>query len=539
MKKILLSVLVVLFAAAQAIAQPQGNAPRPGGAPQQGAARQGGAPRQGFTPRVQKNISIFVDHINVIASQEKISFAEAAGKVKELGYTGVDVRVTMSDEKQLTLDSLGFRHAAAIANIDFVKGDNLEEVNRTLGYMRKHKFTRVLLVPGLLPENAGPEVAEAAYSRIAAFARQAQAEGIDVMIEDFDNPRSICYNTPALDRIFEAAPEASHVFDTGNFVFAGEDVMTALGHFRKLVHHVHLKDKNADGASPAVGTGIVPMKEVIISLLKTGYDGWLTVEHFGSKKMLEDAAASFAYVSAAWDEFIQKYPKSESMRPGMTEPWTPQPLVVTPGAPIAQPAPSDAIILFDGTNLDEWVAVRGGGPAEWDLKDGVMTVNKKKGDIRTRRSFNNFQLHIEWRIPENISGTSQARGNSGLFLADRYEIQILDSYQNETYANGHSGSIYKQKGPLVNAMRKPGEWNVYDIVFTAPVFNADGTYLYPARVTVFHNGVLIQNNSEIRGTTQYIGHPTVQKHGPAPLRLQSHADPSEPISYRNIWIREL
>ncbi|MDR0756498.1 MAG: DUF1080 domain-containing protein [Tannerella sp.] len=228
------------------------------------------------------------------------------------------------------------------------------------------------------------------------------------------------------------------------------------------------------------------------------------------------------------------------MRPGMSEYWLPQPKIVSPGNIETNTAPSDAIVLFDGTNLSAWESTKDSSPAGWTVNgDGSFTVNKTAGDIRTKQSFENFQLHIEWRIPENISGKSQARGNSGVYLQGMYEVQVLDSYQSETYANGQAGSIYKQSPPLVNAMRKPGEWNVYDIIYSAPVFKDDGTYRIPPRVTVLHNGVVVQNNTTILGTTEYIGFPKVQKHGPAPIVLQSHGDPSEPISFRNIWIREL
>ena len=163
--------------------------------------------------------------------------------------------------------------------------------------------------------------------------------------------------------------------------------------------------------------------------------------------------------------------------PKDTEVWEPEPKVVTPGATDAAP-PSDAIVLFDGGNLDEWVNVKGGGAATWTVADGVMTVHKPSGNIQTKRSFTNYQLHLEWRIPATITGKDQARGNSGLFLASvgggdaGYELQILDSYNNRTYSNGQAGSIYKQAMPLVNAMRKPGEWNTYDVIWTAPTFNA-------------------------------------------------------------------
>ena len=183
------------------------------------------------------------------------------------------------------------------------------------------------------------------------------------------------------------------------------------------------------------------------------------------------------------------------MTPGMTEFWTPQPAIVTPGDITTNSAPSDAVVLFDGKNLDAWVSARG-GEAKWPVHDGV-------------------------------------------YLQDKYEIQILDCYQNETYANGQTGSVYKQVIPLANAMRKPGEWNVYDIIYTAPIFNEDGTYRMAPVVTVIQNGIVLLNNFTIRGTTEYIGHPQVIPHGDGPLRLQAHGDPSAPISFRNIWLRKM
>ncbi len=232
-------------------------------------------------------------------------------------------------------------------------------------------------------------------------------------------------------------------------------------------------------------------------------------------------------------------------KPADTEFYTPVPAVVTPGA-TNNNAPSDAIILFDGKNLNEWVSVKDNGPAKWIVNNGVFTVDKSTGNIETKRKFNNYQLHIEWQIPSNINLTGQSRGNSGLFLASTgagdlgYELQILDSYNNETYTNGQAGSIYKQIAPMVNANRKPGEWQSYDVIWTAPVFNQDGSLKSPARVSVLFNGVLIQNNFELKGPTQYIGQASYAKaHGASPIKLQSHGDKSEPISFRNIWIREL
>jgi hypothetical protein len=235
-----------------------------------------------------------------------------------------------------------------------------------------------------------------------------------------------------------------------------------------------------------------------------------------------------------------------TMKPEETEVWEPVPPVVTPGANNTAP-PSDAIVLFDGKSLDEWVQNRDKSPAKWTVADAVMTVNKAKesGNIETKRSFKNYQLHLEWKVPENISGSGQGRGNSGVFLAstgpgdDGYELQVLDAYNNKTYVNGMAGSIYKQAIPLANPARKPGEWQTYDIVWTAPEFSADGTLKTPAYVTVLFNGVLVENHFELKGETRYIGKPFYKAYDRAPIKLQAHGDKSEPISFRNIWIREL
>jgi hypothetical protein len=212
--------------------------------------------------------------------------------------------------------------------------------------------------------------------------------------------------------------------------------------------------------------------------------------------------------------------------PASTEVWDPVPEIInaSPGRP-----PSDAIVLFDGTNLAAW----NGG---WKIEGDAVTVVPGTGNLVTKRSFGDVQLHLEWRTPSVVEGESQERGNSGVFLMERYEVQVLDSYENRTYSNGQAGSVYKQHIPLVNASRPPGTWQSYDIIFMAPRFNADGSLATKATVTVLHNGVLIQNHVEIQGTTEYIGEPHYEAHGPAPLMLQDH---SNPVSYRNIWIREL
>jgi hypothetical protein len=233
-------------------------------------------------------------------------------------------------------------------------------------------------------------------------------------------------------------------------------------------------------------------------------------------------------------------------KPEDTEVWEPVPAIVTPGATDAAP-PSDAIVLFDGKNLDEWVSAQDHSPAQWIVHDGIVTVSKAPGvgNIETRRKFRDYQLHVEWRIPENIAGSGQARGNSGVFLASTgpgdagYELQVLDAYNNRTYVNGQGGSIYKQSPPLVNPSRKPGEWQSYDAIWTAPIFNADGSLKTPAYVTVFFNGVLVQNHFELKGETLYIGKPFYRKYDSAPIKLQAHGDKSEPLSFRNIWVRAL
>jgi len=232
-------------------------------------------------------------------------------------------------------------------------------------------------------------------------------------------------------------------------------------------------------------------------------------------------------------------------RPEDTEQWAPQPPVVIPGEVAANKPPSDALILLGPAGgLQEWESMDR-RDAGWTVANGVMTVRKGTGNIQTRRRFGSYQLHIEWRIPRDIKGEGQARGNSGLFLASTgggdagYELQILDSYRNTTYVNGQAGSVYKQYAPLANAMRPPGEWQSYDVVWTAPAFGPDGSLQAPARLTAFHNGILIQNDVELRGETAWQGAPHYKAHGRSPIKLQDHGDPSAPISFRNIWVREV
>lgn len=230
--------------------------------------------------------------------------------------------------------------------------------------------------------------------------------------------------------------------------------------------------------------------------------------------------------------------QEEPTKPEATEFYEPVPPVVIPGKNGS--APSDAIVLFDGSNLDAWESTRGeGGAAPWTInKDGSMTVANRTGDIRTKQSFGDVQLHIEWSSPKKVMGSNQSRANSGVFLQERYEVQVLDNNDNPTYVNGQVGSIYKQAIPLAMASVPTGEWNSYDIIYHAPKFDALGRVTKKGTITVLHNGVLIQDHHKILGTTEYIGWPKNIRHGKAPIRLQDHGDNSR-VSYRNIWVREL
>jgi hypothetical protein len=232
--------------------------------------------------------------------------------------------------------------------------------------------------------------------------------------------------------------------------------------------------------------------------------------------------------------------------------------VFEPAVPYVQPGitddapPADAIVLFDGTDINkEWEesgrnqdGTFGVKPSvSWVINNGAMESAQGSGSLRTKRSFRDFQMHIEWKTPtvvtaEEVPGyPGQSRGNSGITFSGGYELQILDSYNNPTYKNGQAGAIYMQYAPLVNVSRKPGEWQSFDIIYTAPVFK-NGAYLYPPRITVFHNGVLIQNDVAIQGPTVSPGIPyyTVTEHGPGPISLQQHGNP---VGFRNVWIREL
>jgi len=252
------------------------------------------------------------------------------------------------------------------------------------------------------------------------------------------------------------------------------------------------------------------------------------------KKQLLVLACLLAYTQFA---SAQKKLNVDSLA-GLLEVWVNVP-VVTPGQ-MNTDAPSDATILYNGNGLGAFQK-KDGSPAGWRIDaDGAVTDIKGAGDLITKEAFGNCQLHIEFREPAEVKSSGQGRGNSGVYIMGKYEIQVLDSYNNPTYSNGQAGAVYKQHVPLVNASRKPGEWQSYDIIFTAPLFKENGDLESPARVTVIHNGVLIQNNVTILGTTDWVRKPVYKKHAAKlPLMLQDHGDDGNPISYRNIWIRNL
>jgi len=271
-----------------------------------------------------------------------------------------------------------------------------------------------------------------------------------------------------------------------------------------------------------------------------------------SQKVMTETTAEevIEVIQLDWEELRKTEPYK------LTEQWDPVPTTVTPGY-FTSP-PSDAIILFDGTDLSQWqnpkheygarmdqvesvlnarLKAQTYTPADWTVKDGAMIVKPGTGAIETKQNFGNVQLHIEWLSPYDPGKKDQLYSNSGIFFMGLYEIQVLNSYENPTYANGQAGSLYKQHIPLVNASRPPGEWQSYDIVFNAPQFDSAGDVTRPASITAFHNGVLIQNNTELEGPCVYIGKAHYIHHpDKMPLLLQDHGDK---VRFRNIWVREL
>jgi len=214
------------------------------------------------------------------------------------------------------------------------------------------------------------------------------------------------------------------------------------------------------------------------------------------------------------------------------------PPVVDPGPPPEnpQPAPEDAVVLFDGTGLEAWKHPDTSS-TEWTVRNGYVEVEPGTGDLQTKKDFGDVQLHLEFSTPEDNENIAQGRGNSGVFLMGRYEVQILDSHQNETYPDGQCAAIYSQYPPLANASRPPGQWQTYDIIFRRPHFRENGKVVKPAQITVFHNGVLVQDHVELTGPTAYMERPPYEAHeNRLPLRLQDHGNR---VQYRNIWVRDL
>ena len=255
------------------------------------------------------------------------------------------------------------------------------------------------------------------------------------------------------------------------------------------------------------------------------------------KQINSFVAVLLASLGTASLAFAQQTPTPPPLPPQATEFYTPVPPKVTPGA-LNHQAPSDAIVLFDGSSLSSFVSAKdGSSPAAWKIENGELVVQKGTGDIQSKLPFGDAQYHIEWSAPTEIVGEGQGRGNSGFFLMGVYEVQVLDSYVSKTYTNGQAGSIYKQFPPLVNPLRGPGDWNYYDIIFKAPRFDKNGMLTSPATVTVLINGVLVQNNVILKGPTEYIGIPNYKVHADAlPIKLQDHGNP---VRFRNIWVRPL
>lgn len=249
----------------------------------------------------QNKISFFSDHVYSIAQQEKIAFAEAAKRVRDLGYDGIDVRVTMKEEDVNQLDALGFLHPCCIADLHYVKGEQPEAEQQALDFARNHNYKLMLIVMDMLPENATDELRQTVAQRMDRFTKRAQAQGIDVVLEDYDSPVSPSYNSQAIDKIFQTATTLGHALDTGNYIYAKEDPLQAIRHFGKRVRHVHLKDRVSkdDMHCPAIGAGMLPLQQVITELRALDYQGWLTVEHYGSRQMLQDAATSIKNVRQA------------------------------------------------------------------------------------------------------------------------------------------------------------------------------------------------------------------------------------------------
>jgi hypothetical protein len=278
--------------------------------------------------------------------------------------------------------------------------------------------------------------------------------------------------------------------------------------------------------------GVTNMRVQDLKSWDPASNAWVKLDH--GKIALQAESAEVFYRNIR----IRPLTSDDDMppEPKTTEVWFPVPAKVTPGANSGAP-PSDAIVLFDGKNLDGWKSAKDDSPARWTVSNGELVVAPGTGDIQTREKFGDVQLHVEWWDPQlPADKVNQDRGNSGIFLQDVYEVQVLDNYTNPTYVNGMVGSIYKQYPPLVNAAWPAEHWQTYDIIYTAPRFAADGSLTAAARFTVLLNGVLVQNDVALRGGTTYIGAPSYRPHGDMPLRLQDHG---HLVRFRNLWLRKL
>jgi hypothetical protein len=278
--------------------------------------------------------------------------------------------------------------------------------------------------------------------------------------------------------------------------------------------------------------GVINMRVSDLKSWDAATSSWVKLDH--GKIALQAESAELFYRNIK----VRPLTKQDDMppEPKLTEVWYPVPAKVKPGATPGA-APSDAIVLFDGKSLDEWKNANTGAAPGWKIDNGEMVVGPGTGDIQTKQVFGDVQLHVEWRDPQlPADKVNQDRGNSGIFLQDVYEVQVLDNFENKTYVNGMVGSIYKQFAPLVNATWPAETWNTYDIIYTAPRFAADGSLTSAARLTVLLNGVLVQNNVALKGGTTYIGAPSYRPHGDMPVRLQDHG---HLVRYRNIWLRKL
>jgi sugar phosphate isomerase/epimerase len=250
-------------------------------------------------PDASPKISLFFDHITTAARQEGISFVEAATRIKEMGYTGIDVKVIQRPSEIRTLDSLGFAHACAIVDIDYARGEQRETEDRALAFVEEYGYERLLVVPGLMPDGSTDAERDAVRQRIVAFTDRASARGIDVLVEDYDNARSLCYNAERLDSLFALSDKLGLIYDSGNFLFAGQDPLEQLDHFRARVGHVHLKDRVSatDMRCVPAGTGCVAIEEIVGKLAGSGYRGWYTIEHYGSRQMMSDCETAYRNVA--------------------------------------------------------------------------------------------------------------------------------------------------------------------------------------------------------------------------------------------------